>query len=444
MKTIKLPYRADYDIIKLQKQYSSVVRFAYNRYLDGKTQKDIRLLCKSLNNIDLLDSWLIQCAILDAQVLNNRIENKNKVIFGGKINFKSRLQNKISKTQYQLTRLIPINIQGEETKTGNRKFKLDIINNNQIIFKLNRKDHIKLELPKLKSNLKKELFKLQELNDIKQGLKGITYSVKIDHKHIYISFEEFKHENKLNLFENRYIGIDMNPEYIGISICDYQNSNHINIIHIQQFDLTKLTTQIFNLNVSSEDIKFKKLNNKLNFETIEIAKSIQKLALQYKCKYIFIEDFKFKSDTKKQYHKLFNRLTKNIWKRNIFIQNLNKRCSINGIILKEVSPQYSSFIGNIKYSYTDPINASIEIGRRGYEVRILKNKKFYPDFNIDILKDQWKKYFDKELKGWKDFFNLIKNAKLKYRVSLKDCKHIFKVFSLNSHKSKILNYIFYN
>ena len=57
MKTIKLPYKTNEDLTSILKQYSSVVRYSYNRFLDGKTEKDIRELTKSLNNIDLLNSW---------------------------------------------------------------------------------------------------------------------------------------------------------------------------------------------------------------------------------------------------------------------------------------------------------------------------------------------------------------------------------------------------
>jgi predicted transposase len=135
MKTIKLPYKTNEDLTSILKQYSSVVRYSYNRFLDGKTEKDIRELTKSLNNIDLLNSWLVQCGIKDGKAIQTRFKNE-KVIFGGKFNLINRLKNKITKEEYQLKRLSPMNIQGEELKKGNRSFKLDIIENNQIIFKL--------------------------------------------------------------------------------------------------------------------------------------------------------------------------------------------------------------------------------------------------------------------------------------------------------------------
>ena len=154
MKTIKLPYTSDTNFTEISKQYSNVVRYAYNRFLENKSEKDNRLLCKDLNNINLLNCYIIQCAILDAKALHKRFQNK-KVIFGGKSNFINLLKNKISKDEFNVKRLFPVNIVGEKLKCGNRLFKLDIIDNNQIIFKLNKNRHISLKLPKLRNNIKK-------------------------------------------------------------------------------------------------------------------------------------------------------------------------------------------------------------------------------------------------------------------------------------------------
>ena len=71
MITIKLPYQTDDENIKiledLRRQYSNVVRFSYNRIKEGKTEKEIRLLTKGLNNIGDLNSWMIQCAIKEGK-----------------------------------------------------------------------------------------------------------------------------------------------------------------------------------------------------------------------------------------------------------------------------------------------------------------------------------------------------------------------------------------
>lgn len=432
MKTIKLPYKCDEDLISIIKQYSNVVRYSYNRFLEDKTEKDIRLLSKSLNNIDLLNSWIIQCGIKDGKALHTRF-NDEKIIFGGKQNLINRLKNKKTKEEYQFKRLIPVNIQGEELQKGNRSFKLDIIDNNKIIFKLSRNNHIKIKLPNLRNNIKKELYNLQKLNEVKQNVKGYTYSIKFDLKYIYISFEEFKKE-PIKLNENKYIGIDLNPDNIGISVLDGDK-----IIHTQEFSLKPIFDKILSQKLSSNSNKMKYYQNKLKFETFEISKSISLIAKKFNCKSVFIEDLNFMGSTK---IKISNRKNKNLWKRNLFINNLKKRLNIIGIKIYEVNPAYSSFIGNMMYDYTDAVNTSIEIGRRGYEYNIKKNKnEFYPDL---LVKHQWKEMVT-NVKNWKEYFYKIKNMKLKYRVSLNDTKYKFKVFQQNlSNKSLVNNYIFYN
>jgi predicted transposase len=304
MKTIKLPYKANENLTSMLKQYSNIVRYSYNRFIEGKTEKDIRELSKSIGNIDLLNSWLVQCGIKDGKAIQTRFKNK-KVIFGGKYNLINRLKNKITKEDYQLKRLCPINIQGEELKQGNRSFRLDIIENNQIIFKLSKDNHIKLELPNLRNNIKKELFKLQQLNEVKQNQKGYTYSIRFDLTNIYISFEEFKTEtNKLN--ENRYLGIDLNPNTIGISVLDNNK-----VIHTQEFSLKQIFDSILSKKLSSDSDKMKYFQNKLKFETFEISKSISLIAKEFNCKSVFIEDLHFKIGNS-GLGKKFNRKTKNL------------------------------------------------------------------------------------------------------------------------------------
>lgn len=432
MKTIKLPYITSEDLTSVLKQYSNVVRYGYNRFLEGKTEKDIRLLSKSLNSIDLLNSWIIQCGIKDAKSLQIRFKNK-KVVFGSKYNLINRLKNKITKEEYQTKRLYPINIQGEELKQGNRSIKLDIIENNQIIFKLSKNNHIELKLPNLRNNIKKELFELQQLNEVKQNQKGYTYSIRFDLNNVYITFEEFKTE-PIKLNENRCLGIDLNPDTIGISVLENNK-----VIYAQEFSLKLIFNKILDEKLSSDSDKMKYFQNKLKFETFEISKSISSIAKQFKCKSIFIEDLHFKGSST---IKKSNRKNKNLWKRELFINNLSKRLNTLGIKLYSVNTAYSSFIGNLMYDYTDAVNASIEIARRGYEYRIKKsNKGFYPDL---LAKHQWKEMVVK-FADWKEFFVEIKNLKLKYRVSLDECLHKFNVFQQNSnYKSMVLNYVFYN
>jgi len=127
----------------------------------------------------------------------------------------------------------------------------------------------------------------------------------------------------------------------------------------------------------------------------------------------------------------------------LFYSKLVKTCHIVRHETFKVNPAYSSVIGNCQHDYFDPVNASLEVARRGYNVIILKNKQFYPEFSIKTsLKDLWKKPLSEVVKSWKELFKHIKNSKLRYRVSLEDCKESFKVFQMDSIKSKVLVYKF--
>ena len=125
MITIKLPYKStdkfQLKLSKLRQQYSCVVRFAYNRFIEDKSQKDIRLLCKDLKNIELLDSWLVQNAIMEALFIYKRTkENTQRVVFGGKFNFKQLIKTKITKEQFKEKRLLKCS---SETKNKPNQFK---------------------------------------------------------------------------------------------------------------------------------------------------------------------------------------------------------------------------------------------------------------------------------------------------------------------------------
>lgn len=401
MITLKIPYKSNDEfklfLTNLRREYSLLVRYSYNRLKEGKSEKDIRVLHKSLNNIDNLDAWTRQCAINGAKQILNKHRERG-VIFGGKSNMIKYLKGLISKEQYKESRLLPLNIFGEAANGGNRKFKLDLFNH-KIIYKHSRLEHFELEIPKLRGSYK-QLYNLMD--------NPRTYSVKLTDKHILISFEEVKQDITLN--ETRYLGIDLNPEYIGISIKDNDE-----VLWTKLYSVKKLTDKIIGLRVSSSDPKFKTLNNKLNHEILEISKDISNLSKEFRCKFVFIEDLSFKGST----NKYSNRKNKNLWKREIFINNLEKRCSINGQKLYKVNPAYSSFIGNLQWNFDDPINASLEIGRRGFECIIKKTKQFYPEIELkEVLISQWKDKINIDnFTSWKELFSFIKNLGLRYRVS---------------------------
>lgn len=406
-----------------------MVRYAFNRYKDGTSEKDIRLLSKILHNIPS-DSWFIQCAIKKANYLF--LSNKEKVIFGGKFNFFQRLKNKLNKDEFKSSRLFGIYSQGETLKCGNRKFKLDITNN-QIIFKFSKTKHINLKLPILHKNYLYELINLEE--QCNQKLSNFSVELKLDK--ICITFDDSKiYCSNYNGKSNIVAGIDMNPNYIGFSISKWGNGKH-NVLLEEQYDLSYFTK---NLHKSSNDTKSKHQNNKQIFELKEIAKDIINKCKLYKVGKFGIEDLNFKVGNQGK-GKSFNRLTKNKWKRDSLVSALKKLCLLNKIDFIEVNPVYSSFIGNLCNDAPDPIAASLEIARRAM-FKYIKGQ-FYPELiKAESLLNLWKESASWVYSSWKELFDIAKIAGVKYRRSL----DLFKseVFRLKSSKSMVNLYKIYN
>ena len=433
MKTISLPYTCsedDRNFIKDEiRKSSNMVRYAFNRYKDSKSEKDIRLLSKSLANVPS-DSWFIQCAIKKASYLF--LANKEKIIFGGKFSFYQRLKHKLDKDIFKENRLLGIYSQGEKNYYGNRKFKLDITNN-QIIFKFSRYRYINLQLPKLRKNYLYELLNLEE--QCKQKLSNFNIELKLDK--ICITFDDSKiYCSNYNGKSNVVAGIDMNPNWIGFSISKFSNGKR-KILLEEQYDLSYFTRK---LHKASDDAKSKHQNNKQIFELKEIAKDIIQ-----KCKFFHvgkfgIEDLNFKIGNQGK-GKSFNRLTKNKWKREALVSALKKQCLLNKIDFIEVNPVYSSFIGNLCNNAPDPIAASLEIARRAIFKYI--NGKFYPEL-IDktSLFNLWKASASWVYSSWKAPFDIVKTAGLKYRRSLEAFDS--EVFRLKSSKSFVNLYKIYN
>ena len=446
MQVLKIKYQTDDQSLNIiqnyMRQYSSVQHFVYNRINDGKSQKDIKQQIKTLNNINLLDSWFIQCSFYD-------IPKVDKVIFGGKKNYFQRLKNNISKEEFKLKRLSFIYSIGEvvnKSVKGNRKFHIEQDLEN-IIFKPNKSTKINLKLIGLNKR-KQILSKLYQ----KQERKEIKIAYKLDLEYIYVIFEEndvYNYETKF--IKNRVLALDLNPNYIGWSIVDWKSESEFDVIKSGVYSIKKLNDKDFNLKnkgYSTDSKERKYISDKRNFESIQIVKNIVNKSIYYKCQIISIEDLSIKSSDK-ELGKRFNKLVNNSWCRNAFVNNLTKRCNIHNIKLLKVKPEYSSFIGNFLYRslhLPDMVLASIEIGRRGYEFYnqyISKTKEIKKNIVRPNL-SMFNKLYLKSLEEFKlqpiykdliELYYFFKKSKLKYRLSIDSFNLQFSRFT--SYKSYI-------
>ena len=409
MKTIKLKIKNEINITKELKEFNSMVRFSFNRFQEGLKEKEVR---EKVNYLFKDNCWFNQCAIKAGQQLYKKHKDKH-IIFGGKSLMIKYLKKLITRDEYSKAKLLPINIQGEACKKGNRLFNFDLINS-KLTLKLSKKNHQLIEFYKPSKNQFRELNKIQELVENKQ----LTLTISLNNDYVWLTFDESLlnlQEKFQNLKSNRVLGIDLNPNYIGLSVLEFNKNDEFKVIHKQVFDLS-------NLNVtskkSSSDSKSKHLTNKRKFELIQICYEINKLMNYWKCSKLCIEDLNIKHSQTK--NKIFNRLCNNVWNRNLVVNKLKLLSNIFGYELIEVNPVYSSFIGNLLYgseNCSDMIASSIEIARRGYK----KYSKgwFYPIFSIEHLNEQWKQTLS-GIEDWKAAFKEIKKSKLKYRFQLQD------------------------
>ena len=450
MQTLKIKYKTTNENLSLikeyQRQYSSCLHYVYNRLKENISQKEIYNFVKQLNNIPLIDSWIINTIIYEAKVL---IAKDDKIIFGGKKNFFDRLKGKISKEEYLSKRLSPyysIGTTGNPTVKANHKFNLtdDL---NVVIFKPNRKTKIELILVGI-SNRKNILSKLYK----RQEERNFAIHYRIDSEYIYISFDESRlYSFNNNAIENRIMSIDMNPNYIGWSIVDWKSSSEFNIIKSGVYSIKTINDKDFNLkgkSISSDDPKRIYLSNKRQHEILEISKNLINKALYYKCSIFSMEDLSIKSSDKEK-GKHFNKLVNNNWNRNLLVNNLTKRCNIFKIKLLKVKPEYSSFIGNFlfrSFNLPDMILASIEISRRGYEfncqyitkIKFIKKNIIQPnvsDFNDLIIKSLEEFNINEKFESLIDIYYFFKKSKLRYRLSLD--KFDLKFSRFFSHESLI-------
>ena len=351
---------------------------------------------------------------------------------GGRKLFIERCKDKVSREEFKQRRFSPVySIGTAKPYKGNQKFRIseDL---QHVVFQPDRKHHYELKLIGVSKGYKDILRRLYA----KQELKNIPITYRLSTEYIWIYFEEeklYKDEFNFKKKKDRYCALDLNPNYIGWSIVDWASSNSWKIIESGVYSFKQINDEYNSIKgTSSSDEKKIYLNNKRKHEVIEVAKNLIEKCCYYKVENFVIEDLNFKD---KNLGTNLNRLCRNQWIRNDFINNLKKRCKIFCINFMEVLPQYSSFVGNILFrrlDRPDMVLASIEISRRGYEFRhqyVLKDKPQTKNIvKIDINDDVFKELFRESMEEFsveENFEDVIeayqhfkRNPKMLYRVSL--------------------------
>lgn len=393
--TLKLKYQTENSsrILEMIKNYNSIFGLTYNFMFENEkaSTKSILDYVNSKNNL-FLDTYFKNGAIYDckSEISKNR---ENKIIFGGKKLLLERQECKISKEEYRVAKLRPLQVVGAAFNKSNCKFQ--ITSNSEILFKPNSKEHFILRLENIGRNYEKKLNLLKVAQDNKE--LPITYKLSKDY--VYVTFDnsivekyKFKPTKKL---KNRIFAVDLNPNYIGWSVVDWKSENEHNTIKAGIISLKSLNdydNSLKSKGFSSESKERKYITNKRKTECIEIAYELCKLANHYRCEIFGIEDLTIPNSDKGK-GKRFNKLCNNQWCRSVLVSTIEKLNDLYLIRTQKVMANYSSFEGNLIYReerLPDMCLSSIEIGRRAYEFYhqyVLKDKNKEKNIIFDKLEN---------------------------------------------------------
>ena len=449
MQTIKLKYSVEDKemrnlIVSHLRQYSSCLHFAYNRIKDGYGEKDYTKMVENLRNIPLMTKWAVHCAFKEATQI---ISTNEKVIFGGKGNFFRRMKGNVSREEFKNRRLSPFYCIGDKEHHGNRNFRIQKDLDN-VLFQPSRdiRFDLRLEYGKRK-NIRKILKKIFE---IQVGYKA-SVTFKLGLEYLYVSFDEKDvfGVHRTEQVKNRVMAIDMNPNYVGWSVVDWKDENDYRIVKSGVYSFKVLNDKewkLKKLKIPSSDKRRRYAANKLRHETFEVAKNLVDKARYFHCETFAAEGLDMRSGDSGM-GKYQNKIRNNRWLRKRLVENLKKRCSTRGIHFQEVVAAYSSFIGNVlfrKHKAPDMVNASVEIGRRGYEFkRQFVDKKISRLGNTvfprmakfgDAVSESLEEFGTEEKFGsWKEMYSFFKNPGMTYRVPLRGDERWFQLKNRKSY-----------
>ena len=279
---------------ELRRIQSNVIRRSYNMAIDGQSFQSIN---KQIPQE--LDGHLHRCGVQRGIDLSN---TKKTMIFGGRKQFIRRCKGLISNEEWKEYRTQPLYSIGQANVKGNRKFRIDF-ETRKLIYK-DSETYYEFDIPKLKSNW--EVI-LEELS-YKSNNKEIALTYQVGKDSVSIIYDEQKlrcYQNKYIKYkkkDGRYIGIDLNPDRIGIAI---YNTSHkgSEVIHAEQYDLT------------SDD------QNKRRNEISHIADTIYKLMAHYNVSRCGMEDLTIKSKDHNKGRRFNKKI--NFWIRTFILNKLS-------------------------------------------------------------------------------------------------------------------------
>ncbi len=339
----------------LMRRWSSCMRFAYKRLLEGKTRNELK---RELQEKFNLNSRYVDDAILEAQsiiTLSKELGFKpEKAIFGGRSLFEKLSKKHLSekeraklKREWKEKRQGNLYSRGDKSKNGNLNLRI-VKEREKYYLRVNTGNRKWILLELITSHKKWGLFE-------SYLIQGVPYSVRMQKRsgkyYCYITFEEELPDIEIG-FEEGAIGIDLNafPSHIAWAEIgkdgNLRSYGEIPTPHL--WDGRK---------------------EKRDYFAWQYAHQVVMIALE-KRKGIVLEYLKIKNKGFRGYYT--GRKSRRI-KHNFSYKKLKERivhlARRYGIAVKEVNPVYTSVIGMLKYapqlSLTKDVASAWVIARRG-------------------------------------------------------------------------------
>jgi transposase, putative, N-terminal domain len=430
-------------VLDLMRRFSSAMRYAYKRLLEGKKRKDLKKHLSKLFNINTRysdDAILLVQSMISSY--KERGQNPKKIIFGSRKVFEQLKKNHLTgkrrkqlKTKWKESRQGNLYSRGDKSKQGNLNLRFQWIND-KFYLRINIGDRQYIYAKVIRS-VKREKdkwidFMLMLLKANESG-SWFPYSVRLKLKngnvYAFISAEEKLPPVTIKK-DSGVIGIDINAYPFHLTLATMSKDG--NLENYQAISLHEL------LDVSSEKRQY--LEWQIAHQIIEIAKKENKA--------IAIENLDKLPKGKRGdgFAKLRQKLQKWIYKR--LLNKIEITARRNGIEIRKVNPAYTSLIGKLKYApqfnIDKDIAAAFVIARRGlgYKEKIPKNYKgllndkdflLFSEASIDGKIAKLKKEIKEEKNQYKR--NKLKSKLSKLRKELKALqKHLS--FVIESEKSK--------
>ena len=428
MQTIVVPWWSDDEsrstILGWQAAQAVAVRSAYAN-APGRSESELRNLLKARFPDHPLGSWALHCATREGMRLRVQVPS-GKLVFGGRSNLERRRKGLISGAAWKALRASrPIEIVGDRTRWGNRHFVLSQDARTCTVSFL--KQEVVLDLPKMSGKAGKLLPALARLADaceisLQFSLGARTLSISFDPMdlrklpagHTLESLKALErgsaksrgrprkdpathyaaHRIKpipaakrpvhpewreaIPMLSRRAIGIDLNPEWIGLSVVEVPESANPR----DAYAVRILDHRLHRINIPADAPR-----EQMAQAMAWVARQAISMARAWNVATIFHESGlgKLRSGGKS---KKLNHLI-NFWSRNALLGGLGRRCALTGITLTPIWGGYSSTIGNMLFALPDACASAAEIARRGI-ASLRKEKDCLPAVPPMVHTRRWK------------------------------------------------------